>query len=730
MSRFSDAWRALTRSAPGVAFSDTQVLEAAGGLLAGAVPWGVPPQRGERELLVAQRKVPWLHVVTGKIAGTVAGTPWQLFVPTRGGKPAKALHLGIGDRRQRAASREIFATRVANGIYLAKQASSGQGQAQGVEEVINHPLLDLLHQPNPIMSGAAFWTLVQLYLDLPGEFFGVIERNAAGMPIQIWPVPGYWVFRTPYYGSPFFHFNFGTWYVDIHERDVIWLRKLRAENPYGRGAGTGEALGDEIDTEAYALKTQKAQFYNQGVPAGIAILEGMDSVAFKRAKEMFLETVAGFWNAGKTWFVNSKADFKPLAQKFADMQLMELRKASRDTIVQTYGVPPEVVGILSNSNKATITAAQYLYAEHCIVPRLEFLRSELQQRLVREFDERILIDYISPTPDDQNFELEVGKAFPYSRSLNEMRRLQNLPPRPGWDDVFPPIPAPKPPPDGGAGPDPMAGKALPARRRLTKEDSDKLGRVLSKLEADDLSNRTSPVTDEETRKWMTDTHATLGTVVDWKLVNPKIAKRIEQQAGDKIGGVNDTTKDALRETLSEGLDAGEDVRQLRQRVNDVFDDAEGYRAEAIARTECASASSWASVESFRDSGVVDGKEWIATPDDRTRPDHSALDGVKVGVDESFRFDGGGSTDSPGNSGILKEDINERCAVAAVLSDKGGGRMIVGRTFRAKRLTKTMRLAEWKAYDAALIPWETKFRNALVEGFKAQRVAVETALERI
>ncbi len=32
---------------------------------------------------------------------------------------------------------------------------------------------------------------------------------------------------------------------------------------------------------------------------------------------------------------------------------MELRKHSRDTVIQTEGVPPELHGIIENSNRAT-----------------------------------------------------------------------------------------------------------------------------------------------------------------------------------------------------------------------------------------------------------------------------------------------------------------------------------------------------------------------------------------
>ena len=61
-----------------------------------------------------------------------------------------------------------------------------------------------------------------------------------------------------------------------------------------------------------------------------------------------------------------------------------------------------------------------------------------------------------------------------------------------------------------------------------------------------------------------------------------------------------------------------------------------------------------------ESGADIVKQWDATIDKRTRPDHVALDGQLREVDQPFKTPSGKTAMYPGGFGIAKEDINCRC----------------------------------------------------------------------
>jgi hypothetical protein len=109
---------------------------------------------------------------------------------------------------------------------------------------------------------------------------------------------------------------------------------------------------------------------------------------------------------------------------------MELRKHVRDTVMQVEGLPPELQGVIENSNRATIDSADYLFSRWTLVPRLEFLRATMQERLVPDYDERLILDYESPVQDDKEFNLKVAQASPWSTMLDEWRAMRGAEPLP------------------------------------------------------------------------------------------------------------------------------------------------------------------------------------------------------------------------------------------------------------------------------------------------------------
>ncbi len=541
MNRFALAWNAIRgKAAPGVVYGDPKTTGALDGLLAGAVPFGSPPKRGERELMVAGKKHPIVRAVISRIGGDIAATPWQMFrANNQAGQPEKRWPMIRGNIQQRTNYRTVRKT----------------GQLRDdVQEITDHPLLTLMHQFNPLMSGLDGHKIVQKYLELKGEAFLGIERNAMGVPCQLWPIPGYWIYRTPYNGSPVFQINWGTWVADLPEQNVIWLKDLDPENPYLRGAGVGESLGDEIEIDEYAGKTQKALFYNHNMPAGIVSLRGAHDKELDRAKENFNQKYGGFWNAAKMFWTGTEMDVKQLSLDFVDSAIGPLRKDQRDKLLQMWGMPPEIMGINEHSNRSTISEAKSIYAERVLLPRLEFLRTAYQNRLVPEFDDRIILDFIDPSPDDQAFMLQVATAAPWSRSKNEWRELGGLSPVAGGDDIFPPMPAAAPPPPpketdkpGPANPPQPKGYlvpggefVIPLSRAAEEDDTLREGGLDDAIGALDDADLTAPMEalySDELKKWMAKVADQTGLDVDFALVNPKIAEYIRQRSLDKVRGL-------------------------------------------------------------------------------------------------------------------------------------------------------------------------------------------------
>lgn len=706
-----DRLKLLVRAAIGV-FSDTSTQQVYG-MLAGIFPGtaGQPPKRGTRELLNAYNEMPWLRAVVNKVSRSVASVPWRLYVVRRNGKAVKISKIQWTD-------------------YAGRQKLMVSYRKQGeLMEIEEHPLLDLFNKPNSFLTGLVFRQLTQIYIDLAGEAFWLKERNGAGRPVTLWPLPPDWVISTPTPAHRFFRVSFRGWQGEIPDTEILWMVDPDPLNPYGRGSGVARALSDELETDEYAAKHTKSWFYNRARPDVIISADGLRPEDTRRLEQDWLARNQGFWKAYKPYFLSKKIDVQTLSQTFENMQLVELRKYERDTIIQIYGVPPEILGIIENSNRATIEAADYLFAKWVVQPRLEFLRNVLQEFLVPEFDDRLILDYENPVSEDKEYNLKVAQASPWSMTVDEWRELQGREPLPDGQGQVYMLPfnlyssrtlagggqqqAPGQPEVPSQEEQPSEGK----QQRVKQLNQDDVEKILAAVAIKHLYDQLLPVYREIVAAFGQDMLDTLVVGIDFDLLNPGVVYFLNNEAGKYIKEINETTLKALRETLIEGVEAGESIPKLAKRISVVFDDAKGRRAVTIARTEVVRASNFGGWEGMRQGGAEE-KEWLATRDSRVRDAHLAMDGQIKPVDQPFVAPGGQTAMYPGNFGVASLDINCRCTVAPVL----GGKTMYD--------TEEKRVAAWQKYDADLRPWERRMETAVKKAFQAQQDAAMEVLKEL
>ncbi len=153
--------------------------------------------------------------------------------------------------------------------------------------------------------------------------------------------------------------------------------------------------------------------------------------------------------------------------------------------------------------------------------------------------------------------------------------------------------------------------------------------------------------------------------ISFDVLEPQVVRFLEQRAQRFARLVNETTWEELKQSLKAGLEKGESIAELADRVEAVMAGRIRSSAETIARTEVIGASNGGTLAAWKQSEVVVAKTWLAALDDRTRDSHVAAHGQTVDLDKDFRV-GGGEGPHPGAIGLAEEDINCRCAMTAVL----------------------------------------------------------------
>jgi len=639
-------------------------------------------------------------------------------------------------------------------------------------KIPNSQIEKLLKKPNSNLTITEYvlFYITEVYLLMPpGEAFWVLEKNGLTKPSEAWPVPPNWVLSIPSSSNPYYMIypqgNMQASAIPVLPEDVVYFKRPDVRNPYLRGMGRVEQIGDELETDEYMAKFAKKYFFNGAVPDMVGMMPGASKEEIDRTEELWNTKYGGFNNQHKTGFLNWDAKFQILKETSKEMDYVNSRKYLRDTANQHFCIPPELLGILENSNRSTINSAYFLYAKNVLRKELKFIGDTLNLQLVSKFADDIYFEFDNVVPADDEFELKKASEGLKNGGItvNEWRRTN------GWEDLpgdkgeimytplnmiptsitgdgplptnIPPVAPEPPPPEVGKkkGLTPEHKQAIwkvfdraavknerpfiNALKKYFQSQQDRVNASLSKsvkaLDPDDILNW-----GEESGKlkatlnplWMASltegydfAESTFGFGISFDVVNPKFKTWIEKEGLERSKIINDTTKGKLRTTLSEGIMEGESIPKLRDRVASVYEDAKGYRATLISRTETTTTVNSGALDTYR-AAKIEKKEWLATLDNRVRPEHEDMNGEVVGIDEPFS-----------NGSMSPDEPNCRCTVLPVISDEvspvnppGEGFTPASTINEAQQWARDVRLAEEVDYSGMHIDAANKINNQLYE----------------
>lgn len=156
--------------------------------------------------------------------------------------------------------------------------------------------------------------------------------------------------------------------------------------------------------------------------------------------------------------------------------------------------------------------------------------------------------------------------------------------------------------------------------------------------------------------------------ITFNILNPETVRKLEREGDITLPKKKvDVPKDMRWNTkqmaskLYQGILGGDSIPKIAKSLMDVIGN---NKASAVrnARTMVTGAENAGRLDSYNDlaeQGVVQKKEWIATPDDRTRESHIAVDGEERDIDKPFS----NGLMYPGDpSGAPAEVWNCRCSM--------------------------------------------------------------------
>lgn len=273
-------------------------------------------------------------------------------------------------------------------------------------QVTRHPALDLWRKPNPFFYGAAFRESSQQHEELTGEQYWLIVRNAFGIPYELWfirpdrmePVPhpteflSGWIYHGP-----------GGEDVPLSRDDVIFLRRPHPLDPY-RGLGAVQSILGDLEATYLSTEYNRNFFMNSATPGGVIEAEqNISDEDFNQFQARWSETHKGVANAHRVAILEAGMKWVDRKYTMDDMQFVELREASRETIREAFGFPKAMTGATDDVNKANAYAGEVMFARWMTKPRLMRVKEVLNTVFLPMYGpsaEGLEFDFVNPVPED------------------------------------------------------------------------------------------------------------------------------------------------------------------------------------------------------------------------------------------------------------------------------------------------------------------------------------------
>lgn len=529
----------------------------------------------------------------------------------------------------------------------------------------NHPLYTLFDNPNPRTSSASdFIHLYAMLFEIYGETFWYLARGEnTRRPKEVYlldpskveiktsggELVGYVLHKSSGEQVPFMPDEI------IHDKRPNPFNELRGMSVVERAAAY---IDTEINTTNFTLNYIK----NNASPSGIVSLPDMSPEAFKLFAAQWREGYEGPQNAGKTAFIRgAEASFKAVGATLKDIELDKVRNMSKDDVLMMLEVPKPLLGLTDEKGfgRGNVETLKYIFAESKLEPMMRRL-DRIYEQIAMELTggQPVEISHESPIPEDKEFILNTFKAgVNIWITPNEARAEMGLEPLPNGD-VLDTANKPVQPTKSIK----VVRKAalVPVKEPTAAEKTLKLTADqenfrkqmmdVNEVYVTKVKSAIAEFATEQERNVIDRINATSKSFEEWlfnvkdqaeKLaegVVPIIMELMSAQSQDvahfitgellviddavrnvvtneikQIAGVYNTdTLAALQNTLAEGQAAGESLNKLKKRVESVYGDAKGYRAERIARTESARNSNLTAAMTYKQNGYTKVK-WFINP---------------------------------------------------------------------------------------------------------------------
>jgi SPP1 gp7 family putative phage head morphogenesis protein len=183
-----------------------------------------------------------------------------------------------------------------------------------------------------------------------------------------------------------------------------------------------------------------------------------------------------------------------------------------------------------------------------------------------------------------------------------------------------------------------------------------------------------------------------------------LRKRIQSNVEKFTSSMIDTDQDYLTDLITEGIQAGDSVPQISSKIKNDFTDYSAMQSTRITRTEVLRSANQSALDAFKQSGVVEGKQWVTAG---ATDECAQYDGDVETLDASFY-----SADSEFLDGDPPLHPNCRCVLVPVLEENSEAKSVkINREYYRTKILELESLIDKNSKDFKVLNDEHREKRA-------------------
>lgn len=270
-----------------------------------------------------------------------------------------------------------------------------------------HPLLRLLHKPNPRFGGAEFFEAVYSHKLIAGNTYILAVRDGSGQvvelhllrPDRVEIAPGSNGMAAGY----FYKIDDDKYYYPVDnvsgQCDVLHLRNFNPMDDW-YGMSPVEAASYSIDLHNQSSEWNQSLLQNGARPSGALVIKNadsksqlVDSTKMKKLRRDLEKQFVGVNNTGRPLLLEGGLDWLEMSINPKDMDFVEAKNSAARDIALAFGVPPQLLGIKGDNTYNNMQEARLAFWEETVLPLVDKTVDAVNNWIVEEYPGGLELSY-------------------------------------------------------------------------------------------------------------------------------------------------------------------------------------------------------------------------------------------------------------------------------------------------------------------------------------------------